>query len=215
MKNQKIIIFDADGTLFDSMPAYAKLFSEILFKHCKIPMKESNDYLISTAGLAIEKQFQHMLKKYEIRDESEKLKEEFYKIVKKRKPKIYPDVMPALRKLKGYRLFLSSGNRQDLLNLRVRQFRLERFFEDWLGFNGFKDKSDHIEHLMKELKIPKTKFSEAAIYVADGSHDMEIAKKYGMLSFGRVGTLSKKKLLKAGADEAIRDFDDLLKHLSR
>ena len=213
MKKIKIAIFDADGTLFDSMPMYANIFSEILYRDYKISRKESKKYLISTAGLAIEKQIQHMLRKHRKKDASEQLKEEFYRIARKKKPTIFKDVIPTLKKLKHLKLFLSSGNSQELLNLRVRQFNLEKYFEEWLGFNGFKDKSEHLDHLIKKLKIKKEEFSKTSVYVADGSHDMAIARKYKITSFGRIGTLTKKELLDSGAVYTISDFTKLMQHI--
>lgn len=210
---KKIIIFDADGTLFDSMPLYARIFADMLHEKYDIQKKESKDYLLSTAGLAIEKQFQRMLTRYKFKDESDELKEEFYGIVLKRKPEIYDDVIPALKKLDGYTKFLSSGNRQDLLNLRVKQFGLAPYFEEWLGFNGYKDKSQHLDYLMKKLKMTNDKFARNAYYVADGSHDMEVAKKYGIYSFGRIGTLSREGLEHAGARHVIGNLGELVTFL--
>ena len=214
MEKIKIIIIDADGTIFDSMPGYAKIFSDLLFERYNIPKKESNHFLISTAGTAIEQQIQQMLEKYNFKNENiMKLGHEFYELARNENLKFFPDVIPALKKLKGFRKFLSSGNQQDLLNMRVKQYNLKNYFEEWLGFGKNYGKSEHIEYLIKKLNLTKEEFAKMTIYVADASTDMKIAKSYNITSFGRIGTLTKKELLEAGASFAVKDFDEIVQYL--
>ena len=57
----KFIGFDKDGTLFDSIPTYAKIWGEIFHKEYGINKNQAADYLLTTSGKQTKDQVKDLL----------------------------------------------------------------------------------------------------------------------------------------------------------
>lgn len=213
MKNIKIIIFDADGTIFDSMPFTAKIFADVLERY-SIPRKESKNYMYATAGNPPTEVFNGILKKHNKHtNEIKKIIKEFFDLLENSIPIIFIDVIPTLRRLNNYKKIISTNLRQDILNRRVQYHGLHKYFEKHLGTNGFKSKEEHFGEIKKIYKLSEKKFRKKVILVGDGKRDMELTHKHKIVGIGKVGIENAKTLKQAGATYIINNLSEIVKIL--
>jgi len=211
----EIIIFDADGTIFDSMPFIAKIFADML-KRYDIPIKDSKNYLYATAGTSTYEQFRFILKKYhKSTDKIGLLVKEFNDLISQNMPKLFTDVNPVLKKLGRYKKIVSTNLRQDVLNKRIKNYKLDLYLEACLGTNGFKSKEEHFDEIKKRYDLSIVDFRKKVILIGDGKKDMEFAREYGITGIGRVGINDSKTLNRAGASYVINDLFGLIDILKK
>ncbi|MBI4162948.1 MAG: HAD family hydrolase [Candidatus Aenigmarchaeota archaeon] len=205
-----IVVFDADGTIFDSMPFYTKLFSSMLNAAYGIPLAESSAYYNSSAGMLLNKQFEAILTMYKKpTDAIQNLVDEFFKKASKKIPDIFEDVKSSLKALSDYTIFISTGTRQDMLDKRIKRHKLNAYVEKWFGVNGFKGKEDHFNEISKIYNFSGKEFRKSVVFVGDGASDMKLARKLGILGIGRTGTVDAKSLKMAGARYTVNSLSEV------
>ncbi len=202
-----VIVFDADGTIFDSMPLYTKIFSSILNINYGIPVTESSVYYTSSAGMILNKQFEAMLIKYKKPlGEIQSLVDEFFKKAARKIPNIFQDVKPSMKDMSNYKIIISTGTRQDILDKRIKHHDLNAYIDRWFGVNGFKGKEEHFNEISKIYNFSDKRFRKGVVFVGDGKSDMKFARSLGILGIGRVGTTDAESLRKAGAKYTVNSL---------
>jgi phosphoglycolate phosphatase len=224
MMNKGIIVFDMDGTLINSMDDHAKIFSTILNRWYEIPITLSKKIYFQTAGQPLNIQYSKVLNfitipNIKIRSENEFI-EEFWSGVVKKKPKLFPHTIAILEILQkaGYILCLSTGCSKFVMEKKLQDSKIEHFFKikmasDYDSPNGLKKGKDHINYLLKTLKISLNSFVERSIFIGDGTAEMELSNNYGILAIGITSTNSSKILRKAGASIVIGNLFEILELL--
>jgi len=217
MKKFKFGIFDVDGNLVDSMPVYNKTFSRILFRRFGIPAEESNKYYLTSAGTPLNVQFRYMLENNNKSIENiEKMVEEFFYTVNQVDYYWYQgakDLILDLRR-KNFTLFVTTGSQTEVTKKKLEKAGMAKHFELILGSSEILKGPGHIKRFVQLVGLPIEEFSKQAFYCGDGPRDMEIAKEFGIYAIGVAQTVSKEKLLEAGADvvvNSIVEVMDLLK----
>lgn len=213
MSKIEIIIFDADGTIFDSMPFTAKVFADVLEKY-KIPRTESKNYMYATAGTPPAETFIGILKKYnKPTNKIRKIIKEFFDSMENLTPDIYDDVIPTFKKLRNYKKIVSTNLRQDILDKRIKHHGLHKYLDKYFGTNGFKSKEEHFDEVKRIYHLSDRNFSKIVILVGDGKADMEFARKYKILGIGRLGLADAKTLKQAGASYIVNNLSEIVKIL--
>lgn len=204
------VVMDVDGTIFNTMPIYEKIFVEILYQKFKIPKLESLDFYRNCAGMGVAEQSRMLLKRYNF-DESLALqiREEVFKFTDADVP-IFPEAREAIGFLATKRdlsLFASSGAQTDVLYSRFRKAKIFDYFEMILGSDVIPKSAVHIEIFARAVKLPRKDFAARATYIGDGPQDMKIAKECGIKAIGVATTVSAKKLRESGADAVIKELN--------
>ena len=106
---------------------------------------------------------------------------------------------------------MSTGSRTAVSKERLAKLDLLRYFSVILGSNEIPKGPKHIEEFAKSVNLPTEEFAKQSFYCGDGVRDMKIAKMFGIYAIGVAQTLSKEKLLEAGADVAVDKIEDVLK----
>ncbi len=184
LKRGKAIIFDFDGTIVDSMEAFADIASEVIPKHYGTSKEEARRLYIKTSGLPF---FQQLEQIFPNHPSNTKAAEEYESTKKKDyldKP-AFDDVMDTVEGLRqfGVKTIVSSNNFQELVDTHIEKIGVE--FDMVLGFkDNFAKGEEHFAHIEDALNIQR----DEMIFVGDSIKDGERAKHSGVNFIGKEGT---------------------------
>jgi phosphoglycolate phosphatase len=183
----KVIIFDFDGTLADSMPFLESIGVEMMMKYFDISKEDATYRYRSTTGLPYEQQVKMNFPdhpKCDIAiDEFEKLKKDriFDQL-------LFEDTKDTVRELNemGFDIFVSSSTFQPTIEEYFRRLGIIDLFRGILGYRpGFEKGSDHFNYIQSEFSVQ----FEDMLFVGDSLKDYE--RSQGFCHFiGIVGMFS-------------------------
>lgn len=213
MNKYKFGIFDVDGNLVDSMPVYTETFSGILSRRFGISVKESSKYYLTSTGTPLDVQFGHMLEKNDKSTEGiQGMTEEFFNTVNQVNYQFYDGAKDLVKELikRRFTLFVTTGSQTSVTMNKLEKAGIANCFELILGSSEILKGPKHIDKFAELAGMSIKEFSSQAFYCGDGGRDMEIAKMFGIYAVGVAQTVSKKKLLEAGADVAVDRIGEVI-----
>ncbi len=212
----KLVIFDIDGTIVDSVEAdsrcYIQAFKELF--DIDLGRVDWNTFThVTDTGLAIEI-FEFYLNRKPSKQELEALKAHFYHLLLKEKEKF--------REIKGARDFISQLKQNDSFELGFatggwKETAVLKCESIGLDLNAYllKSSNDHfarnkiIELLINEVRsIHQVSEFERIVYFGDGLWDLRTCEQLG-IDFIGVDFEQNGKLLAVGCDCVIKDFSNL------
>jgi len=211
--NKTIGIFDLDGNLVDSMSVYTETYSGILFRRCGIPVKESSEYYLNSAGTPLDVQFRYILEKNgKSVEEIQSMVKEFFDIVNQVDYSWYQGAKKLIRELhrRNFMLFVTTGSQTSVTMKKLEKAGIADYFELILGSGEIPKGPKHIKEFAKLAGLSVKEFSKQAFYCGDGTRDMEIAKEFSIYAIGVAQTVGKKELLKAGANVAVDRIEEVI-----
>lgn len=190
----KLIIFDLDGTLINSIPYHSKAFFEIARRHGSLVSQSKVDSLMGTPSNKI---FEYLKKKYglvgDIPDLRKERREIFKKIVRG-KNLLFPGVMQMLSSVKkNFKIAIATGSSRITLKRSTsptfrKKFNLISTIDDVKKGKPF---PDQLFFVAKRLKIsPKN-----CLVVGDSIYDAVATRRAGMGFIGVRTGFKKGKLL--------------------
>lgn len=203
-RRKKVLVFDFDGTIVNSMEAFADVAEEVMPKYFPIDRETARRRYLETSGLPFFQQLEVIFpgnpSNKNAAEEFEKKKLENYF----EKP-LYEDAAETLMHLrqKGIKVVVSSNNFQELVDRFVGQTGIT--FDMVLGFRpNFAKGRDHFAHIMREMDCSQDELT----FVGDSIKDGERASDFGIDFIGKEGIF--------GHGEFKRHFPkaDVIKNLS-
>lgn len=197
----RVCVFDFDGTLVDSMGAFADIAADVMEKHRGLPFAQARSRYLETSGIPF---FQQLELIFPGRPGNSVLADEF----EQRKLEgffaetYFPDVLPALDLLKqmGIKTVVSSNNFQDVIDRFVA--RNPAPFDHVLGFaDGFAKGKDHFQFIFKAEDVTPSQL----LFVGDSLKDGERAAGSNVSFIGRTGTFTKAQFSQAFPGIAVVD----------
>ncbi len=178
----KLIIFDLDGTLIDSIEGWIKAFQQSFKRFgIKVGRKELTE-LFGKSDIEIvkglvknpEKRERVLKYLYQLKKGDELLKEF----------RLHRNAKMVLKKLKekGYTIALATGNRKDFCSKVLRHFGLTDFFDIIVTVDDVRKGKPEPEMLIKCLNQAKVGKDEA-IYICDSLPDVLASRKAGIKCF--------------------------------
>lgn len=181
----KYIGFDKDGTLFDSMPEYARVWGEIFNKEYGIDENSASKYLLDTAGQPNFLQVDGLLRKYNVvlsKEEVFKKSSEITKDLGERViPKAFPEVKNVLVKLKasGFKIFISSGQQEIVIKNDLRRTGLSDYVDFIAGMRpddpNFIKGEQHLRAAAKYFAVSFDEFIKETVFVGDTQTDLDMS----------------------------------------
>ncbi|MGL5329193.1 MAG: HAD family hydrolase [Peptostreptococcaceae bacterium] len=206
IENIDSIIFDLDGTLWDSTEGIAKCWSSVLSKYNYSKKEISVDELKGYMGLQLDEIGRRMLPEVEVKLREKLLKEcgEFEnKYLLKNGAILYDKLEDTLKDLSSrYKLFIVSNCQDGYIETFLEFYGLDKYFKDFEcpGRTSL-SKAENIKLVIQRNNLKKS------IYVGDTHLDGESARKAGVpFVFAKYGFGDTDKF-----NHYIDKFEDLLK----
>lgn len=215
----KYVGFDKDGTLFDSMSAYARIWGEIFHEQYAIDPKKAGDFLIRTSGQATTIQVDTLLRDNNIvlpEDEVfQKANEIATALGERSHSKPFIEVPGILKKLKeaGYKIFVSSGQQERIVRKDLERAGLIQYVDFLAGIKPdkpeYKKGEPHFRAAAEHLGVPFEQFVTQAVFIGDTPTDLKISKEVNIISIIRKSANASEKLLDEGASFFVEDLSNL------
>jgi len=185
-KNVKMIVFDLDGTLVDSMEDFSGIAEDIIHKYFDVDYSEAARMYKKTSGLPFKFQLQKLFHDHaqieEAAQEFERIKIKMY-----HSKTFFYDVIRTLPLFVqyGYKLSISSNNNNENVVHKIRPYK--EYFDIVLGYKeGFLKGKDHFDLIKKEFLLS----AEQMLFVGDSLHDAKMAKENNIQFIARLGTFT-------------------------
>lgn len=203
----KVLTFDLDGTIVDSMDQLAVFAAKLLNDYYGLSLEMGRKLFLFTSGIPFCEQleliFPEKEQNKEIYEKFERLKEE-----NALQYSLYPEVKRVFEKLaqKGYKLTISSSNAQQILEDYMIHFGLK--LDLICGYRGpdFGKGKAHFDYMKEYFGVEL----EDITFVGDSLKDYERAQSCSVKFIARASTFSVEELKEKGAEIVIQDLTELL-----
>ena len=202
----RFVVTDIDGTIVDSMPKYVSAFCALV-EPFGISQERAREMYFGSAGTPIDLQFKQVLQSsgVDLADDAVKeLVRLFFEKAREVRSPPFPGARDVLQEIKARGLLLcaTSGSNTGELKEIFAQEGLEYYVV--LGSDVIKKGDLHIQRFAEYFGVSLAEFCSQAIYLGDGPTDMEIARRNGILACGITTTVSREKLIAAGAEVVVQ-----------
>ncbi len=178
----KLVIFDLDGTLIDSMDLVVETF-RITAEALGIPID------LSKVRKSIGLPGRQILARAVLKPISEKETDEFLRRRSElhnrliAKIRLFPDTISTLEKLreKGYLIAIASSNKRKRLERILSVKNLDQYVSVTVSYEDVDKPKPHPDMVLKAVELAGVKTQEA-IMVGDTVYDVEAAKRAGVIS---------------------------------
>ncbi len=183
----KVVIFDFDGVLVESVDIKTAAFAELFRKEGESVLKKIVDYHIANTGVSRYEKFRYIYRKILEKDLSEKefnvLCDRFASLVVKsvvKAPYVKGAYQFLSRNREKYRFFVTSATPQNEVEAIIKERGIEGFFSAIYGAPTKK------RDAVKQVLIEEGVDASNAIYVGDALSDYEAARESNINFIARI-----------------------------
>lgn len=188
---KKLIIFDFDGTLINSIPDIVLAINKMLSHYdlVPLPLEEVTLFVGNGAKTLVKRSLAASMQNEDVSDEflNEAFKIYFaaYKEVTCEETYTYPSVVETLDYLnkKGYKMVICSNKPFGFIEPILEKLAIKNYFLYWIGEDSLSKKKPDaapLLHLASKMNVDV----ENCIMVGDSKNDILAAKNAGMESIG-------------------------------
>lgn len=218
MTKLSYIIFDFDGTLDNQMPSYTKAFVNVCLEKGLSPEMEGGlaAEFNNSAGSPLRQQFLEVFSHSGIKVDLESCVRRFREITRGHKAKPFPGVPEVIHSLfqQQRQLYLTTGSKTEDALQRMGEMGIRQYFSLVLGDEENVQKGPaHLQRFQGHSGDPD--FGQKALYLGDGTADMNFARDFEITAVGITNTVPDQKLMEAGARYIIGNLAEFVPLLER
>ncbi|MCE0493970.1 phosphoglycolate phosphatase [Vibrio salinus] len=220
LKRLKLVVFDLDGTIIDSVPDLA-VAADLAAKELGFPgvkEEQARDYVGNGADILIARVLSQSLQidpnlSAELRKEARHLFDDFYEATGHKRSQLYDGVQETVKQLfeAGYKLAVVTNKPSRFVPEILQQHGLIDYFSDIIGGDCFETRKPDpiaLNWLLDKYQLT----AEQMLMVGDSKNDILAAKNAGCESFGLTYGYNHGEPLELSKPTYITDnFSDLLK----
>ncbi len=206
----KGVIFDADGTLFDSMPSWKNIGRRCLLSFGITGIEEDLDEILFK--MSVDEACEYVRKRFCVPCEAEQIKAEVKRLLKG----LYANEIPFkagaeafLKRLRemGIPMSVATAGERELLTSALKRYGVEKYFSAILTCDELKTDKTKPEIYYSAARIMKTKPEETLVF-EDALYAIKTAKDAGFIVAGVEDetSLCHKENIISLADFYIKDF---------
>ena len=219
-KDKKLLIFDLDGTLINSIPDLTLAINKMLdsLKIRPIPLEIVEGFIGNGAKTLVSRSLNHTHQENvskELFDMAFPIFMDSYKANPCVKTLLYPGVKETLQYLKGkgYKMVICTNKPIAFVEPILEKLDIKKYFDNWIGENSLDEKKPSpvpLLHLAKEATIP----IDGCLMIGDSKNDILSASSAKMESVGlSYGYNYDEHITKYNPTIVLNDFTDLKKIL--
>ncbi len=176
---KKGILFDVDGTLWDSAPQVTEAWNEILASHADAERSITVEDMYNYMGRPMDEISRMMLphledgRRWEIMEQCMEYENQY---LEKHPGVMYPGVIQVLKELSGdYPLYIVSNCQDGYIQVMIKDCGLETLIEDFESYGRTgRPKGENIRLVVERNQLDR------AIYVGDTAMDGQAARMAGI-----------------------------------
>lgn len=203
----KMLVFDMDGTLFDTMGALNVVAQNVMQKHYGLAHEFGSELYKKTSGLPFRYQLEKIFPKNSANDVAAEEFEATKRAMYQKPVTPFPEVVEHLKLWKdwGYKIAVSSNDEE--ANVKIKMGEHVALADILLGHRpGFLKGKAHFDELQNKFGLSKNQM----LFVGDSLHDGRMADENGIPFVGRLGTFSKDEFLALNIRcDLVKDFFEL------
>lgn len=214
MENIKLIFFDYDGTIADTIPGIVSAVNAMLQK-LGLSQRESGE-IISFIGNGQKYLIEASVgsKKEITYDDAYAVFDEYYKNHLDDQLKLYPGVKEGLEYFKDTVKIIISNKNTVYIEAGLEMLGIDAYFKDVLGGDLTEQRKPSPDSLYKLLKKYNVS-PQNAVIVGDMDIDIKTGKNAGIITCGvTYGLGSQESLQRAGADYIVDSIIELINNLN-
>ena len=210
-----IILFDLNGTLFDSIPGLIDDAVAVLRKEYGVAEATSRPVVHEIVGRPPDELFAGFAALTGGgADEGRRVMSLIAARFEQRRPILFPEVPEVLADLErlGYTLVLSATMNREVMDRRLREAGIRDHFRLLMGAHPTRavlKGAEHFSIAATELGLSLRELVRRAVRVGDSPYDMLLAREAGIVAIGRASSEDAAALRAAGADHVIADLWEL------
>lgn len=212
LRHKRVIVFDLDGTLLDTMGIFTEIASYLIAWKYDISRNDARRGYIRTSGVPFFQQLEELFPGCEHNASIAGMFEE-RKVAATDHLGITPDEKQTVEALhqRGYWLVVSSNNFAENVE-RFAQFSGLPFTHVFGYREGFAKGEQHFNHIMERFGVSK----DEMLFVGDSLSDMRKARAFGIDFIGKVGTFTHEEFEAESPDVVtVRSLTELIDMLGR